>query len=151
MITMIRRMLVLVALMFWQGGFTFYAAVVVPVGSSVLGSHREQGAITRHVTNYLNLAAAVALVPLAWEAAAGRRRRPRWACWLGMALTLAALAVLHFYLDELFDRDLAGSADRPAFAVGHRWYLWVSTAQWACAVGYLVLTLLAWREEDGAR
>ena len=31
----LRRYLVVIALMFWQGGFTFYAAVVVPVGTAV--------------------------------------------------------------------------------------------------------------------
>jgi hypothetical protein len=68
-----------------------------------------------------------------------------------MALTLAVLAALHLYLDELFDRDLAGSPDRAAFTAGHRWYLWISTAQWACAVAFAVLTLFAWRDEDRAR
>jgi hypothetical protein len=43
MIAMVRRFLVLAAVMFWQGGFTFYEAVVVPVGSEILGSHQDQG------------------------------------------------------------------------------------------------------------
>src|SRR2546428_9021513 len=77
MVTFLRRFLVLAALMFWQGGFTFYAAVVVPVGQQVLGSDLEQGFITRQVTQWLNVAGAVALVPLAWDVlAAERRRRP---------------------------------------------------------------------------
>ena len=51
----LRRFLVLAALMFWQGGFTFYAAVVIKVGQDVLGSHRRQGFVTRRVAQYLNL------------------------------------------------------------------------------------------------
>ena len=78
MLTLGRRLLVLAALMFWQGGFTFYAAVVVPVGKEVLGSHFNQGRITRRVTVYLNLAGAVALLPLAWDAAASADRAARW-------------------------------------------------------------------------
>ena len=41
--TLTRRMVLLITLMFWQGGFMFYGAVVVPVGAEVLGSHRAQG------------------------------------------------------------------------------------------------------------
>ena len=45
--TILRRFLVLIALFFWQGGFTFYAAVVVPVGQQVLHSHLRQGFVTQ--------------------------------------------------------------------------------------------------------
>lgn len=57
---MIRRLLLLWSLMFWQGGFMFYGGVVVPVSSRILGSDLEQGWITRSVTNYLNVSGAVA-------------------------------------------------------------------------------------------
>ena len=67
----LRRYLVLLALSFWQGGFTFYAAVVVPVGQEVFG-HLRQGFITRQVTVYLNLAGAVALLVLVWDLVAAR-------------------------------------------------------------------------------
>ena len=66
--TTIRRFLVLAALGYWQGGFTFYSAVVVRVGEEVLGSSREQGFVTRRVTNYLNAAGLVALPLCAWDA-----------------------------------------------------------------------------------
>jgi hypothetical protein len=38
MILLIRRMVLLVSLMFWQGGFMFYGGVVVSVGGRILGS-----------------------------------------------------------------------------------------------------------------
>src|SRR5437899_2231150 len=63
MIAQLRRFTVLIALMFWQGGFTFYAAVVVPIGQEELGSHESQGFITRGVTNYQNRAGAIAQSP----------------------------------------------------------------------------------------
>lgn len=98
MLTILRRFLAVVVLMFWQGGFTFYAAVVVPVGQRVLGSHLEQGFITREVTWYLNIAGAVAMAFLALELrASGCPRqlqlRLRWGIWACMATVLLALIV----------------------------------------------------------
>jgi hypothetical protein len=155
MLTLLRRLLVLIALMFWQGGFTFYAAVVVPVGQEVLGSHFKQGRITRRVTVYLNLSGAIALVPLAWDVAAARersawRRRLRWLCVAGMAVGLGLLYWLHPRLDELIDLDVGYVSDRGAFRTGHSWYLWISTVQWGLGLVYALLMLYAWRDEDRA-
>ena len=41
----LRRYLVVLAFAFWQGGFTFYAGVVIWVGNRVMGSEREVGFI----------------------------------------------------------------------------------------------------------
>src|SRR5262249_13685596 len=144
---------VLATVMFWQGGFTFYAGVVVHVGSGVLGSHLEQGLITRSVTNYLNLAGLTALVAWAWDIAntsdlAERRRWLRWALWALLVLTLGVLAWLHLPLDELIDPDSPSILDRPRFRELHVWYLNISTLQWAASLILTVATLLAWRSED---
>jgi hypothetical protein len=145
----LRRFLVLGALLFWQGGFLFYASVVVPVGSTVFGSHLVQAAVTQPVTNYLNLGGGIALLLLLWDVlATGPPRRLRSLCWAGMALTLAVLVYLHPLLDDLFD-PMQGIADYDAFRPLHRLYLWVSTVQWSCGLGYLWLTLRGWRVEDG--
>lgn len=150
--TIFRRFLVLAALMFWQGGFTFYASVVVPVGQEVLGSHQDQGFITRQVTDYLNLAGALCLLPLAWDAAVsrdeGRRRWFRWISWIGMATILAILVWLHGRLDALLDLVNNTILDYQTFRTGHRVYLWLSTFQWGFCLLYMGLTLMAWREED---
>lgn len=151
--TLLRRSLVVMALMFWQGGFTFYASVVVPIGQKVLESHLEQGFITRQVTNYLNLSGAVALLPLAWDMAVSRdhsagRRRLRWLSWAIMVLTLGVLVWLHGHLDDLLDPKAVRILDGRIFRTGHRWYLWISTIQWAFGIVYTVLALLAWRDED---
>jgi len=150
---LLRRFLVLASLFFWQGGFTFYSAVVVSVGQEVLGSHREQGFITRRVTNYLNVAGALSLVPLAWDAGVPRNqgrwgRRVRWAAWCGMALALGVLVWLHGHLDALLDPEVHEILDRGAFRTAHRWYLNVSTFQWGLALLYAALALRDWRDED---
>ena len=152
-LTITRRFLVVAALMFWQGGFTFYASVVVPLGQAVFGM--EQGFLTQRVTNYLNLSGAVALALLAVDAAAervGRRRwQLRWLAWCIMAASLLALVCLHVRLDALLEPDNFRILDRHAFRPGHRLYLWISTIQWAAMLAYLVLTLSIWLEADRSR
>ena len=44
----LRRYLTVIALMFWLGGFTFYASIVVPIGMDAMkGSALRQGFITQ--------------------------------------------------------------------------------------------------------
>lgn len=153
---LLRRFLVVAALMFWQGGFTFYAAVVVPAGQAVLGSHLQQGMITRVVTHFLNLAGAVCLLPLAWDGLRSDdpeiwRRRLRWAAWWGMTVTLAILFGLHNQLDQLLDPAAGMILDYQPFRSGHRVYLWISTIQWGFGLLYCMLALQAWRAEDRGR
>jgi Na+-driven multidrug efflux pump len=149
---LLRRLLVLIALFFWQGGFTFYASVVVPVGQQVSGN-RQQGFVTRQVTVYLNLAGAAALTVLLWDLLAARdsskwRRMSRWFLWTSMALALLGLFWLHGQLDELLIVKGRVVRDPDAFYEQHRLYLWISTLQWACGLLYLIATLLVWRKAD---
>src|SRR5262245_57695340 len=60
----LRRFLVLFALLFWQGGFLFYSAVVIPVGRSELPNPAMQSLVTMPATRYLNFIGGVALVLL---------------------------------------------------------------------------------------
>jgi hypothetical protein len=143
-----RRFLVVQALMSWQGGFLFYAAVVVPTGTDVLGSF-EQGRVTRHVTDVMNAIGAVTLLVLAWDqwanAEPGWCRRARWAVWAVLAAGLVALAVVHPVVERLVDFGAEGRVhDYRAFYFWHRVYLYVSTAQWVGAIGYIALMLRAW-------
>jgi hypothetical protein len=154
-LTVVRRWLLLWALMFWQGGFTFYGGVVVPVGSAVLGSEREQGFITRSVTNYLNLAGAVALAVWGWDLTAMRAtsaggRRLRGALWAGLVLSLVVLVWLHPKLDELLVPEDVSVLDRHRFRSLHERYLVVSTIQWAGCLLLTALTISAWRVEDAS-
>jgi hypothetical protein len=148
---LLKRFLAVAALMFWQGGFTFYAAVVVPVGQTVLGSHLEQGFITRVVTRYMNMAGAAALGILALELLWASRRRPKslWAVWLAMALVLGALIVLHPSLDSFIDLEGHVLHQRADFRLRHRIYLWVSTIEWLLSGIYLWLLLRDWERSAG--
>jgi hypothetical protein len=147
--TLLRRLIVLLVLAFWQGGFAFYAAVAAPVTSEVLGSARERSVISQKITRYLNLVGAVALVPLAWDAASSRdpaawRRWLRWLAFFAMALSLAMLLWLQFQFDDLQIDDPYGLLYLGDFPQDH-WYLWISIFQWECAMLYLVLMVHAWR------
>ena len=148
----LRRFLSLVALIFWQGGFTFYAAVVVPIGQRVLGSHLEQGFITREVTWHMNIAGAVALAVLAFELFASRQAQQlvkwRWALWIGMACGLLALVVEHPILDAFIDIDGHGITERASFRMLHRIYLWTSTFEWVLGWIYIWLMLKSWKCDD---
>src|SRR4051812_45734117 len=119
------RFLLLWALLFWQGGFLFYASVVVPMANIEIG-HSKQGLITRHVTWWLNIAALASLACLALDMALfsdprPMRRRLLWATWLGMALCQAMLFVLHPRMNELLDAE---TWERQSFRSLHKWYLW---------------------------
>jgi hypothetical protein len=152
-VILLRRFLVLAALLFWQGGFTFYSSVAVPTGFQVLGSHAAQARITVHVARWLNLAGAIALALLLWDTLACRdgvlwRRRVRLLLWAGMLLALLALFALHPWLAARFDSDTGVVDTASGFRAGHVAYLDISAAQWFCGLGFLALSLAAWREED---
>jgi hypothetical protein len=154
--TLFRRFLAMAALIVWQGGFIFYAAVVVPLSTSVLGSSLRQGVITRRVTETMNVCGVFALALMAWELGTSRdpriiRHRTRVALFVLMGVAAVMLFRLHGSLGALFDdSDFTDPTiiDRRAFRPLHRIYLWTSTVQWGCAVVYLLLTLAAWRQED---
>src|SRR5262249_60815853 len=103
---MLRRCLVFAALLFWHGGATFYASVVIPVGLHTLQPPGLQTFVTRTVTLVLNLTGAVALVLFAWDIRATPdprfgRRLARWLASVGIVLTLRILVSLHPRLDPV--------------------------------------------------
>lgn len=154
MITL-RRYLCLCALFFWQGGFTFYAAVVIPIAGVVLEPNLHLRArITDAATNVLNLAGVFTVLLLLWDVAASadlsrQRFRFRAGLWTILFLTLAALFPLHYWLEVLDPPGGTGPADKATFYRAHQIYLWISMAQWLAALIYLGATVRAWRAEDG--
>jgi hypothetical protein len=152
MITL-RRLLVIQALLLWQGGFLFYTAVVVSTGTAVLGSAAAQGAITTRVTDSLNTLGVTGLAILAVELGltrdpAARRIAARWACWWIAFACQGLLFAFHRLLDAFMDPTRTHVAIGPPFYPVHRLYLWTSTIQWLACLVFTWLTVWAWRSED---
>ncbi len=146
----LRRVLLLWLFMFWQGGFMFYGGVVISVGAEVLGGDFEQGMITRHVTDWLNVAGAAALIGWIGDLVVERRfcLKRRWAAWLFLVLMLGALAWLHVQMEEHIDTEHPRLIGRAAFRHLHTWYLRISTAQWLASIALTYWTLQNWRRAD---
>lgn len=149
----LRRFAVLAVLTFWQGGFVFYAAVVVPVAMSVLRPPSQQSFVTMTVTRYLNFAGVVALAVLALDIAlahdqCSRRRFLRSFLWILMAAALIALFWIHPRIMAYMDTGTQVILDHDAMYPLHRLYLLASAAQWLCAMVFSVLMLRVWQEED---
>lgn len=148
-----RRFCVVQLLLLWQGGFLFYTAFVVPVGTQVLGSAAAQGTITARVTDSLNTIGVVGLAVFAWDLNYGRDRNPRrtavrWWCWGVMLVCQWWLFYLHQLLDAFMDPGRTRVVIRPLFYPVHQAYLWASTVQWFTGLLLAWFTLAAWRAED---
>lgn len=145
----LRQFLVFQAFLVWQGGFVFYAGVVVPIGTDVLGSPLDQGLVTQQVTDWLNLIGLGWHAVFAWELLAGGdpvRRRTRWRAtlWAISLLLLGGLVVCHRELDAHIIDGRIPQVHKSAFRVTHIVYLWLITGQWALALVNAWLTLGAW-------
>jgi len=145
------RFLVVSAIAFWLGGFTFYAAVVVPVGADVLGSHQVQGFVTQQVTNWLNVAGVCALPILFVNALVFSRHRAGWLRWLSL-LTLIAMSLVEVELIALhpvLDRLLVASPHRQILEQGrfdrlHDVYLISTTVQWFIGLLHVACVCVLW-------
>ena len=145
----IRRFIVLQCLLLWQGGFFFYAAVVVPIGTDVLGPF-AQGSVTRHVTQMLNWIGFAAILVLAWDQFSNKHgSKRRWWLWAAMSIALLALVVLHPIVESRVDfGTTTGFRDYPSFYLWHRVYLYVSAVQWLAGLAYMVFLIRDWRAAD---
>ena len=135
--------------MLWQGGFLFYAAVVIPTGTEVFSSF-GQGIVTRHVTDWLNGIGTIAIVILAWDQwANGDPRgywRARWALWSVLLGTLAGLVLMHLRLAPYVDSTM----DHREFYNWHRAYLIAAAAQWVTGLAYVAVMVRSWMAKPQA-
>ncbi len=110
----------------WWGGLSFYAVVVVPIGTYLIGSE-EQGFITQRVTQWHNGLSCLFLICLLIEVT--RRRRPAlWSIAAVLAIIDIALVVWHAKLTQMMDFQqhvVPGS-----FYSQHAIYLWITACEW---------------------
>jgi len=142
-----RRTLVILALMFWQGGLLFYGSVVVPIGSASLGD-TGQGFITRVVTLAINITGLAVLPVLAWDVIASGRSRGRQILWAILAATVAVLMWLHPRMDALLDPLDQTISEYRHFRHLHRWYLRVVTLQLFVGWAFVAASVRTWRHDD---
>lgn len=130
------------AFAFWQGGFVFYAGVVVPIGGDELGD-TLQGFITRRVTRILNVVGLAALALLLVDHLVrpflGGKKKVFWVLWILMLMCQTALLILHPMMDLLLEPETVSVLDRRVFRLMHRNYLWTSTILWGASLGWVWL------------
>ena len=140
----LRLFVLIVAIAFSFGGFTFYSAIVVKIGGEVLDA-TMQGFVTRLVTHVLNIASAITLLVFVWEAIASKNQRKSWAniCFFSMlglySLCLITLVLVHPRLDALLDPDTFAVANSDRFYVLHRIYLISNSIQWLATLALIAL------------
>jgi hypothetical protein len=149
-----RRVLVVLGLCLWFGGFTFYTLVVIHTGHRVFDSRVEVGFLTQAVTHCLNLIGAGALGLMLWNVFAGWSRQNRFirgtllSTWLLAAGIELALFVLHPRLDALLDSQTRTIISRHEFKGLHLLYINLSTTQWVATIVYICASVWAWRKID---
>lgn len=169
--SLLRLLLVLlVATLFvvWFGGLLFYSAVVVPLGTRVIGS-TEQGMVTARVTLVLNL---LGLANVMWIGAGMRwsfwlgdgseegfqpllsiseqhSLRAQWLAWGALALVQLVLFLLHFLLNRRIDFTAMSVADPAVFYSLHRIYLFVTMLQMLVGLWWLCLFVSMFRPNQG--
>ena len=148
-----RRFLVIAAIAFWLGGFTFYSGVAIPMGVEVLGTHRAVGFITERVTNWLNVAGVCALAIFAWNMALGWRasgkalRYTLLITWLVMVAIEIELISLHPVMDRLLTtQPVREILDEDRFDLLHHVYLISTTVQWFFGMIHVWCICVMWKQ-----
>lgn len=147
----LRRLIVIAAIAWWLGGFTFYAGVAIPMGVEVLGSHKAVGFITQRVTGWLNFGGVIALAIFLGNMALSRRTGGKWVwrtmllTWIIMAVIEIELILLHPVMDRLitaYPHRMILDDDR--FDLLHHVYLISTTVQWALGGLHVWCVCLSW-------
>ena len=130
------RFTMMVTLVMWWGGLTFYSAIVVPLGIEQIGG-TEQGLLTQRVTIRLNIVGTIVgsllLIDALW-----RKPRNHQAVAASALLGMQAwLWFMHTRLSRLLDTASLSEVSGDSFYHEHRIYLWVTAAQWLVGLASL--------------
>jgi hypothetical protein len=150
----VRRFIVISAIAFWLGGFTFFASVAIPTGVKVLGTHKAVGFITQGVTRWLNVAGVFALsillanLLLGWRQSSRGLKRLLLITWIVMVAIEIELFILHPVLDRMLTtHPVREILDVDRFDMWHRVYLLSTTVQWFFGVAHVWGISLLWGRE----
>jgi len=144
MLIYLQRVATSLAVALWFGGFTFYTACVVRVGSKIAGG-LTQGYVTQRVTDVLNVLAAIMITTVIIDIAVHWNRVGRWlrlgqcVAWLVMAASVIGVVVVHRQMDVLLDPSTLARPDHDAFKPLHQRYQLISTFLWFATVAYMAL------------
>lgn len=128
----------------WWGGLTFYATVVIHVGTHALGSER-QGFITQRVTYFLNGLGTLVAV-LMWVQIRRSRQLVPWVLWGLLVLSQVGLFVDHYRLTGMLDFETETVPSPEVFYREHAVYLWLTAVQWGAGLGWML-----WATFQGAK
>ena len=129
----------------WWGGLCFYAIVVVPIGTEVIGSV-EQGFITQQVAQWHNRISIVFLLCMMVEAYR-QRCRILWSLAAILAIVELALMAWHMHLTKMM--DFTHHAVPNHFYAEHAVYLWITAVEWF--LGMLIPPWLFRNRDEQAR
>ncbi|MEJ7593260.1 MAG: hypothetical protein WKF77_17080 [Planctomycetaceae bacterium] len=119
----------------WWGGLCFYAIVVIPIGTEVVGTV-EQGFVTQQVTQWHNGLSIVFLICLGIEAYL-RSSRTLWATGAALLVINIGLVAWHYRLTTMMDfQDQTVPSN---FYSEHAVYLWITASEF-----FIGLTLPIW-------
>ena len=122
----------------WWGGLCFYAVVVIPIATEIVGSV-EQGFISQRVTQWHNALSGLFLLCVFTEAFR-TRSTALWAFAAVLSIIDIGLVVWHSRLTSMIDfQHRTVSSD---FYTEHAVYLWITTAEWA--MGIVIPIWLLW-------
>ncbi len=110
----------------WWGGLSFYAIVVVPIGTEQIGSV-EQGFITQKVTLWHNVITILFVLALSIDAFC-RKKRASWVVVVLLATITVALLIAHSMLSSQMNFQEKSVPNH--FYSQHAIYLWITAAEW---------------------
>ena len=146
--TMLRRFLVMLALIFWQGGFMFYGAVTLPVIRELFES--QASFVTQRVTMWINIAGTIAILVMFFDIYASPlpAKRWRWIMWLAMFVPQPVLVWMHREMSAQMLHGGFRSNFSDFMSYWHRPYLILCCVQWLAGMLFVWQSLRAWRAED---
>ncbi len=141
-------MLWLLTFALWFGGFTFYAALVVPVANSIMPDAVPFGFVTQKVTHGINALHGAFLIVATWEIVSQYRlvNQRKWQLHLlALAIIVSAAALVCLLLIRLrLDAMMNGTTfeinepEGGSFYGTHAMYLNLSTLTWLLGIAQLI-------------